>query len=430
MNDDRNRPFLVVSADSHAGPSLVGQLRQYCPRRHLEAFDEYVAEHARQSAPVGDEEALSAEDVQRRRRQGGLHTSAAVTEAFANVRKCGGLQDPYARLRDMDADGIAADVIFAGGQNGEVLPFMGFGLDGGSVTVDAELRALGAHIWNQWLSDFVSVEPDRFVGVVQIPIHDIDAAVREVEWAVGAGLKAVNIPAPRRDFPPYTDPSFEPLWRVCTEAGVPLVCHSGGGETALGTEGPMGWALYHSESHWLSRRGLWQLIFGGVFDRYPSLKLVFTEQRVAWVPETLRDLDSIYLCEVFPEVRSGLRQRPSDYWRENCYVAGSFLARFEVALRGEVGLDNLLWGSDYPHIEGTWPRTKLAMRNTLWDVPVDDVRKILGENALAVYPLNADALAAIAARIGPTPSEIAQPVPEDELPAFRGFAFREVGNMA
>jgi predicted TIM-barrel fold metal-dependent hydrolase len=430
MNNDRTRPYLVVSADSHAGPALVRQLRPYCPSRHLDAFDEYAAAQARQSAPATDEANLSAEEVQSRRRQGGLHASAAVTEAFANLRKCAGLQDPYARLRDMDADGIAADVIFAGGQNGEVLPFMGFGLDGGSVDVDAELRALGAHIWNQWLSDFVSVEPDRFVGVVQIPIHDVAAAVREVEWAAQAGLKAVNIPAPRRDFPPYTDPSFEPLWDICVESGVPLVCHSGGGETALGTEGPMGWALYHSESHWLSRRGLWQLIFGGVFDRHPSLKLVFTEGRVAWVPETLRDLDSIYLSEVFPDVRQALPRRPSDYWRENCYVAGSFLARFEVAMRDEVGPKNLLWGSDYPHVEGTWPRTKLAMRNTLWDVPVDDVRKILGENALAVYPLNADALADVAFRIGPTPTEIAQPVPEDELPAFRGFAFREVGNMA
>src|SRR5438034_957976 len=111
MNDDPNRPYLVVSADSHAGPALVGQLRAYCPSRHLDAFDEYAAAHARQSAPATDEENMSAEDVQLRRRQGGLHTSAAVTEAFANVRKCAGLQDPYARLRDMNADGIAADVI-------------------------------------------------------------------------------------------------------------------------------------------------------------------------------------------------------------------------------------------------------------------------------------------------------------------------------
>ena len=430
MAEVSERPYLVVSADSHAGPALVGQLRKYCPDRHLEAFDEYAADHARQQAPVEDEAELTAEQVQSRRRQGSLHPSPAIAEAFANLRTFAGLQDPHARLRDMDADGIAADVIFAGGQNGEVLPFLGFGLDGGSVRVDAELRALGAHIWNQWLSDFVSVAPERFVGVIQVPIHDLDVAVREIEWAVGAGLKAVNIPAPRRDFPPYTDPAYEPLWSVCRDTGIPLVCHSGGGETALGTEGPMGWALYHSESHWLSRRGLWQLIFGGVFDRHPSLKLVFTEGRVAWIPETLRDLDSIYLSEVFPDVRENLRQRPSDYWRQNCYVAGSFLARFEVALRDEIGDHNLLWGSDYPHIEGTWPRTRLAMRNTLWDVPVDEVRKVLGENALGVYPLDAEALEPIAARIGPKPSEIAQPVPADELPAFRGFAFREVGNMA
>jgi predicted TIM-barrel fold metal-dependent hydrolase len=184
---------------------------------------------------------------------------------------------------------------------------------------------------------------------------------------------------------------------------------------------------------WLSRRSLWQLIFAGVFERHPKLKLVFTEQRVLWVPETLRDLDNVYASDTqflagADVVDIDLPKRPSEYWASNCYVAGSFLAPFEVALREKVGVRNLMWGADYPHVEGTWPRTRLSMRNTFADVPEDDARKILGENALGVYNLAADALRPIADRIGPTPDELAQPLAPNEFPDFRGEAFRTFGD--
>ena len=217
---------------------------------------------------------------------------------------------------------------------------------------------------------------------------------------------------------------------MCEALRMPLITHSGGGEPALGLDGPLGRAVSAAEVHWLSRRGLWQLIFGGVFERHPGLKLVLTEQRVVWVPETLANLDSVYFSQVHAELAASLPRPPSEYWADHCFLSGSFLAPFEVAARHEVGLDNLMWATDYPHNEGTWPRTRLAMRNTFADVPEPEVRKILGENALAVYDLDEAAIRAVAARIGPTPEELAVKPTADELPEFLGAAFRTVGTYS
>jgi predicted TIM-barrel fold metal-dependent hydrolase len=162
-----------------------------------------------------------------------------------------------------------------------------------------------------------------------------------------------------------------------------------------------------------------------VARRHPGLKIVFTEQRVEWVPQTLRDLDSLYLSDMGPQ--QTLPKRPSQYWAEHCYLSGSSLAPFEVAVRGQVGLTNLMWGSDYPHTEGTWPYTRLAMRYALCQAPEDDVRHIIGENAIPVYGLDVEALRPVAQRIGPTPEEIATPLEANEFPELRGHAFRQNG---
>lgn len=425
------RPYLVVSADSHAGPSLEHDLRPYCVEKYRADFDQYLAETKTVTAPQAGESPILSPEQDALRQRIGFRTlvdrSDLRREADRRTRTCPGQNDPRARARDMDADGIAADVILAGGQNGELLPFLGLGHGSGPAEVSYELRAVGIHIWNLWLSDFVSVDPCRHVGVMQIPIFDVDQAVGEITWAREAGLKAVNLPAPRIDFAAYNDPIYEPLWSVCEELSLPLVTHTAGGDRPLGVNGPGGTGLHLAESHWFARRGLWQLIFGGVFEHHPRLKVVFTELRPEWVPSTLKFLDSIYLDDMLTDIRERMSKPPSEYWAANCYESGSFLAPHEVALRYEVGITNLLWGSDYPHAEGTWPRTRLAMRNTFAGIPEPDVRRILGENALGAYNLDEAALRTVADRIGPTPDELDRPLAPEEFPEFRGHAFRTNG---
>jgi predicted TIM-barrel fold metal-dependent hydrolase len=331
----------------------------------------------------------------------------------------------------MDQAGIAAEVIFAGGQNGEILPFVGVGWDAGSGDSPQVLRAVGEHMWNAWLADFVSESPERLLGVMQVPIWDIDAAVAELEWGRGAGLCVVNLPAPRSDIAAYNDPVYEPFWSACEALDLPFVTHGGGGERPLGFPGPGGKHLYLYESGWLSRRHLWQMIFGGVFQRHPRLRLIFTEQRVVWVPMALADLDSIFFSDDWGrELRAELQKPPSEYWSSNCYNSGSFLTPWEAAIRDAVGARNLLWGSDYPHYEGTWPNTKLAMRHAFSGVPEDDARKLLGENAVRAYGLDLPSLRTVADRIGPTPDDLAVPLSADEFPAFRSAAFRTAGHWS
>jgi predicted TIM-barrel fold metal-dependent hydrolase len=410
--------YLIVSSDSHAGPSLKNDLRPYCPAKYVDALDDFATHAVERGAHL--ELATRLVEAQ---------GSSLLQQARAQTTSCAGQADPRARLRDMDAAGIAAEVIFAGGQNGEVLPFVGVGWDAGLTNSTTELRAVGNHIWNEWIADFVAIAPDRLLGTIQVPIWDVDAAVRELEWARNAGLKIVNFPAPRSDLTAYNDPAYEPFWDACEDLHLPLVTHGGGGDRPLGFPGPGGEHLMLYEQGWLSRRHLWQMIFGGVFERHPSLKVMFTEQRVRWVGPTLSELDSIYFSDDWARnLRKELPRSPSEYWAANCYSGGSFLTKWEAErMLEEVGIDNLCWGSDYPHYEGTWPETTVALRSTFGELPEEDTRKILGFNAVTALHLDRAVLEETARAIGPTPAALAKPVEEDELPDYRSAAFRTAG---
>lgn len=427
-NTSHGEPYLVVSTDTHSGPTLVGDLRAYCPSDRLDDYDRYcqvIDSMKQQPTPSG-----KTDEHEKRARLGQrVHASNLALEGLERARTCAGQSDPAARLADMDAEGIAADVIFAGGQNGEVLPFVEFGLESFPSTEALELQIVGAHIWNQWLADFVSQDPARHVGVMEIPIWDVGASLKEVEWGKKAGLKAVNFPAPRSHLPAYNEEVYEPFFGACEELGLPLLTHVGGGDAPLGASGVGGYAISMYEVQWLSRRAVWELILGGVFERHPGLKLVIAECRVGWISETLADLDSYCLSDLVhpPEQISRL---PSEYWATNCYNSGSFLAPFEVARRHEVGVHNLMWGSDYPHVEGTWPHSRLSLRNTFAGVPEEEVRLMLGKTAVEVFSLDEQALRKVADRIGPSPADLAAPLTLDELPELRGYAFRERGLFA
>ncbi len=436
-------PYLVVSSDAHAGPAPELYLRPYCPERHLEAFDAYCREQRKAT----EELQSFVEDHKAPPEAEGMHPTRKelAFEGLARCIACEGHHDPNVHLRDMDESGIAAEVIFAGGQNFEELPFIGLGWNAGPAGTAPELRLLSGQIWNRWMADYVAPAPHRLLGVMQIPIWDIDAAVREVEWGAEHGLRVANLPAPRSDYPAYTDERYEPFWTACEQAQCTLVTHTGGGETPLGGESPF---LYLVETHWLGNRGIPQLIFGGVFERHPDLHFVSTEQRVDFVPATLKLMDSVYdfvtgasnrddgmvptlhvaMTEDVDVVK--LPRLPSSYWSSNCAVSGSFLAPFEVALRDEVGVKNLLWGSDYPHVEGTWPHTRVAMRHTFSQVPEREARMILGENALGIYHLDEAKLRAVADRIGPTPEQLSEPLAPEEFPLERSGAFRKVGSFS
>jgi hypothetical protein len=152
-----------------------------------------------------------------------------------------------------------------------------------------------------------------------------------------------------------------------------------------------------------------------VFDRHPRLTVAMTEVRADWVPATIAVLDRVAQDHRDDERVAAMRLTPSEYFRRNVVVTPSSIHRAEVEMRHEIGIDRLLFGADYPHWEGTWPNTRDWIRTAFDGVPVDEVRQILGTNAIAAYGLDEQALRAVAARIGPSAELLTEGPADAEL---------------
>ena len=143
-----------------------------------------------------------------------------------------------------------------------------------------------------------------------------------------------------------------------------------------------------------------------MFERYPRLCFVLTEQMADWIPSTLEYFDDLYSRPIFAQIREGLPLRPSEYWARNCHVGASFLVDNEVAFRHDIGVDKIMWGSDYPHAEGTWPHTKEKLRQTFTGVPREEIALMIGGNAAKIYGFDVASLAPLVERIGPERSAL------------------------
>ena len=422
-----DEPLVLVSADSHVGPRLKEDLRQFCDKSHLEAFDAFAAQAP--GMPLVGRELKAAFDWN------------AQTE---------GHYDPDVRLKDMDADGVSAEIVFHGSQNFIPLPFDTGSLFGNIESMDGadlELLAAGRHIYNRWLAELCSVQPERHVGLAQLPIWDLDASITEVKWAAGAGLKGINFPA--ADAPgmaPLDDPKFEEFYAVCADLDMVLTTHVSQAPPAHRYHrSPYGGPLGILDAGWWCRRSMMILTFIGAFERYPNLKLVLTEHPGSWFLPTLEEMDSMYHYVQSGPLRKSLPKEPSEYVRSNVWVGASFQSRQEAVDAVEGGFsDRLMWGSDYPHAEGTWsfpdkdeeiPMTHLALASTYHDLPTADTRKMAGENAIACYHgLDLDTLRDVASKINaPRPSQVATMPPEPETPHHTrrvSMAFRDRGAWA
>ena len=234
----------------------------------------------------------------------------------------------------MNRDGVAAEVIFHGSQNGEPMPFLPPLLgNNASFDFDRFWLPIGERIYNRWLADFCSVEPERHVGLAHVPMWDVEAATHEVEWAADAGLRGVNFPAPRHGvYLEYNDRAWEPFWSACEANGMALATHVGVASPGRAS-GPESLALTSIEDGgYFARRAIWWMVFGGVFERHPDLKLVITESPGEWWAYTMVELDSTWLSQADwnTAFREQVPRRPSEYCKENVFVGASFLAPFEA----------------------------------------------------------------------------------------------------
>jgi len=394
---------LLVSADGHASADPE-TFRPYLESRFLDRLDDLKEENARyirssQKISRFTEEALEIIDTDRAIRSGGAD----------------GAFDVDRRLAEMDREGIAAELVLSGAQCATV-PFFG----PLNEEHPADLRAAGARAYHRWLADAIAQAKGRLIGVANCgPCVDMDDTIKELEWVAERGFRSVSVPGIITDpaLPSLADPYFEPFWKACADLGLVLSVHAGHGhpqgkmlrflerisQVGDADDGrDMIKAMQNDEGSpldldYIPARAMWTLMLAGVFDRYPTLQLALTEVRADWVPATLAVLN-----EYLASGETPLKKRPSEYWQSNCWAGASAIKQSEVRLRHEIGVDRMMFGRDYPHPESTWPNTWDWLRDALAGVPEDDVRAIVGENALRCYGLDASPLRLIADRIGPS----------------------------
>jgi predicted TIM-barrel fold metal-dependent hydrolase len=382
---------LVISSDCHAGLP---------PERYREYLDP-------QYRPVFDV-ALPIQ-IAETRKAAAKFLVGEINEEWRKGRDkpLSGAWDHDERVRVMDDDGIAAEVIFPDGITEMNMPPFGAGLSlPTDPPVSAELQWAGARAHNRWLAEFCQMAPERRAGVAIAPIcWDIDTALKEIHWAKQSGLRGILIPSRWGKLAPYHHPKYEPIWALCEELDLVVHLHSGAAPMEDYAEhvGMMG--IYITEVVWWSVRPIWFLIWGGVFERHPRLKLAITESTTIWAPETKALMDQRYEETHFSaklgDYRSHLSRKPSEYFERNIFLGASCMPRREVEMRQAIGLGNIMWGSDYPHPEGSWPETRAQMLANFRGVPEPEVAAMLGGNALRVYGFDEGKLAPLAARIGP-----------------------------
>jgi predicted TIM-barrel fold metal-dependent hydrolase len=386
--------YLVISSDCHAGLPPE-RYREYLDPKYRETFDVAL--------PIQLEET---------RKAAAKFLVADINEEWRKGRDVAlsGAWDHDARVRVMDDDGIAGEVIFPDGITEMNMPPFGAGI---SLPTDPpvvpELQWAGARAHNRWLAEFCQMAPERRAGVAIVPVcWDVEEAVKEMRWARQHGLRGILIPSRWGKLDAYHHPKYEPVWAACEELDLVVHLHSGAApmEDYAEHQGMMG--IYITEVVWWSVRPIWFLIWGGVFERHPRLKLAITESTTVWVPEALALMDQRYSETHFAaklgDYRSHLSMKPSDYFRRNVFLGASCMPRREVEMRHQIGLDNIMWGSDYPHPEGTWPYTRAHVLENFRGLPEGELAAMLGGNAARVYGFDEGKLAPLVARIGPEKS--------------------------
>jgi predicted TIM-barrel fold metal-dependent hydrolase len=389
--------YLVISADCHGGGNIT-DYRPYLANRWHDEFDAWAATY---EIPYED---MKGPDGNRN-------------------------WDSDRRRRELEADGIVAEVIFPN----TVPPFFPKASLADQPPAanagDLEARWAGLQAHNRWLADFCNELPGRRAGIAQIMLHDIDAAVREIRWAKENGLTGgVLLPGapPGSGLPPLYDPTYyEPLWATCAELDIPVNHHSGSAVPAMG-EGPEDHVILVLEVTWWAHRAFTHLLVSGVFERHPGLRLVLTEQGTAWIPAELMRLDYFFdrfsKAEGSQEMEWGLpvierlTLKPSEYFARHVSVGSSFIRPDEVKLRHAVGMDKIMWGSDYPHKEGSMPFTVEALRAAFAGIDHDEVQRMLADNAARTYGFDLDELRPIGDQIGPLVAEVDQPLSPQSLP--------------
>jgi len=288
--------------------------------------------------------------------------------------------DPVERLKDQDIDGVLGEVLY---------PTLGMPL---FQLQDAELQLACFKVFNDFSAEFCSHNRQRLIGAALIPLADVNEGVKELQRAAKIGLRGAMISG--SPVIPYYDNRYDPFWEAASEVGLPLSLHviTGSTRASTGAMSGMGEAAaravgaeFYMSMVFEVQRSIVHLVSGRVLERFPQLRFVSAENDVGWIPHFMFRMDHAYE-KLTPPTERAIPNLPSEYIKRQIFA--TFLedpvAPVAVKLFGE---DNYLWGSDFPHTDSTWPKSRQTIERVFAGVDPDITDKILYRNAARVYGL-------------------------------------------
>ena len=286
--------------------------------------------------------------------------------------------DPRRRLGDMDTEGIDIAVLY---------PSIGLFLE---AIEDPALAEASCRVYNDWLADYCRAAPGRLTGIAAIPMQDVNAAVRELRRACGElDMRGAFIrPNPCR-LRALHDPYFDPFWAAAAEIGAPIGLHpSGAGDLpgafqGLRLDAPI---MGHPSIFFIDNYiGFSHLVCGGVLERHPKLTIVVLEAGGGWLAHWFDRFD--HFAEVYAWMAPDLRAKPSEYFRRQCYISFDPDETTLPLLAPVIGEDRIVWASDYPHLDATFPGVVRELEEHLLKLPASAQDKVRGANAAKLYGL-------------------------------------------
>jgi predicted TIM-barrel fold metal-dependent hydrolase len=290
--------------------------------------------------------------------------------------------DTKSRLADMDADGIWLQVLY---------PSVTLG--GAKVYgAEPELQEACVGAYNDWVIEFCGGSDGRLVAQAILPTTGVDAAIRETERAVALGHRGVVISA----FPNGTldaAPEDDRFWAFAEEADVPVAVHIGSFLKTVASTPPLDTLQFMGVAG-ASKAGahtlpvVCDLIFTGIFERFPGLKLLLVEANIGWIPTLLEQVDDMYLR--YRWFTNGVEQMPtmpSRTFHRN-FWATFMVDTVGVELRHRLNVDHLMWSTDYPHTGTEWPNNRISIERNFRGVERTAVKKMLHDNCRTLYKLD------------------------------------------
>ena len=283
------------------------------------------------------------------------------------------LTEPELRVKDQNRDGVQAEVLY--------------GILGAAQRLqDPEAEIEMMRIYNEWLAEFCASHSERFAGLAAIPSHSIEAAVAEIKRVATRGaVRGIEI-ANTHDLKPLFHPDWYPVWEAANDAKLPVHFHTiGTPKTDVEGFAPLqqrqAFAVSLTGFQMAMSRILMEIIYGGVLEAYPNIKIVIGESGIGWIPYVLDHMD-LEWEEQFKDLT--LKMKPSDYWHRQCFATYQ-TDRVGTRLLDFLGEDNIMWGSDFPHPDGVWPDSQSFIDDELGHLPEEIRQKVICDNAVNLY---------------------------------------------